>query len=153
MLTVGEKMLKMKFINFVITILILTIFFLLNSCAQYTNKQTTNDQLCGIWTWQSSSGGITGKQRMTPETKGYTKTIEFTPFGEYREFHDDILVISTGYTIERKKTIFGHYHDVICFSNTVTNMMDQVIMKLDDCELCLTDPCPDCFGHAYTRTK
>jgi hypothetical protein len=146
-------MLKMKSIKFLITILILTIFILLNSCAQYTNTQNTNEQLWGIWTWQSSSGGITGKQKMTPETKGYTKTIQFTSFGEYREFHDDSLVISAAYTIERKKTIFDYNHDVICFSDTANNMMDQVIMKLTDYELCLADPCPDCFGHAYTRME
>ena len=88
---------------------------------------------------------------MTPETVGYTKVLHFSQDGTFREFRDDRLVISASYTIVNKKTIFGYGHDVICFADSTGQLMDQVIMKLTETELYLSDPCPDCFGHSYTR--
>jgi hypothetical protein len=88
---------------------------------------------------------------MTPETVGYTKVVQFSQDGTFREFHGDELAISTNYTIERKKTIFGYDHDVICFADST--MMDQVIMKITRTTLFVSDPCPDCYGHFYVRLE
>lgn len=125
-------------------------FLLLGGCAAYTNQQNAAGNLYGNWIWKSSSGGFTGRQRITPESAGYTKIIHFSEDGVYREFHDDELVITLSYTVEMKKTIFG-YHDVISFADSTGQMMDKVIMQISETTLYLSEPCPDCFGHTYVR--
>lgn len=137
----------------IFTVITLLYFACLNSCARYSNKQTTSEAISGRWLWTSSSGGISGRQNMTPETAGYTRVIQFGRDGVFREFHDGRLVVSNSFTIVKKKTIFGHGRKVICFADTTGQLMDQVIMKLTATELCLADPCHDCFGHSYVRLE
>ena len=134
-----------------ITVIALSFFVILSACTQYSSTESANEALLGTWIWKSSSGGFTGRQTMTPETVGYTKAIRFSRFGIFREFHDDSLVVYARYIVAKKKTIFGYGRDVICFADSTGQLMDQVIMKLTDTELCLADPCTDCFGHAYIR--
>lgn len=140
----------MKYASSYTTVIKLLCCLLLGSCAAYTNQQNTDGNIYGSWIWKSSSGGFTGRQTITPESAGYSKVIYFSEDGVYREFHDDELVITAGYTVGMKKTIFG-YHEVISFADSTGQMMDKVIMQISETTLYLSEPCPDCFGHTYVR--
>jgi len=129
-------------------------------CTAYKGKQSIDMEkkkirqaLLGTWVWQSSSGGFSGRQRITPETAGYTKVIDFSEDGVFKEFHSDELFISTGYTIEKKKTIFGSRNYVISFADSMERISDKVIMEVNEKTLFLSDPCPDCFSHFYVRME
>jgi hypothetical protein len=150
---VSELVFCMKSMVCITTAITLLFCVLLVACTRYSSTQTTNETLYGKWIWEGSSGGFTGRQTITPETVGYTKVVQFSRNGTFREFRDDRLVISADYTIVNKKTIFGYDRDVICFADSTGQMMDQVIMKLTETALCLSDPCPDCFGHSYIRME
>jgi hypothetical protein len=134
----------------VFAIISLLALFSLYACTQYADTSATNSALQGIWNWEISSGGITGKKIMTPETVGYTKQIRFSAGGEYREFHNGRLVVMAPYAVEMKRTIFGP-HEVICFSDTTGRLSDKVIMGVTATSLGLSDPFPDGFGHTYVR--
>lgn len=138
---------KMTCINI---LLILFITISLPSCTEYADASYLESALCGTWIWVSSSGGFTGKQLNTPESLGYTKQLRFTSEGEYQEFQNSTLIITSRYSVEMKKTIFG-YQDVICFADSTGRLRDKVIRKISGNELHLSDPYPDGFGHFYTR--
>jgi hypothetical protein len=123
-------------------IIALLVSLLLPACTQYADTRSTNNALIGSWNWESSSGGFTGKQIITPETAGYTRQIRFSPEGEYQEFHHDTLVITARYTVA-----------VLCFSDTTGRLSDKVIMRVTATSLHLSDPYPDGYGHAYVRAE
>jgi hypothetical protein len=142
----------MKSGHFFVAVIASLFCVLLTDCAPYSNKTARHDAIYGIWIWERSSGGFTGRQVITAETVGYIKKILFTPQGVFQEFRDDSLWVATSYTIVRKKTIFGSDHDVICFHDS-SGLMEQVIMQVNDNRLELSDPCYDCFGHLYIRVR
>jgi hypothetical protein len=136
----------------VFMIIALLVSFLLPACTQYADTRSTNNALWGAWNWESSSGGFTGKQIITPETAGYTKRIRFSPEGEYREFHNGDLVITARYAVVAKKTIFGP-HEVLCFSDSTGRLSDKVIMRVTATSVHFSDPYPDGYGHTYVRVE
>ena len=137
---------------FLITIIMSLLGALLGSCGQRSNITWGHDALYGIWNWEHSSGGFTGRQVITPQTAGYTKKILFTPQGVFQELRADTLWVSASYTIVKKETIFGPDRDVIRFPDS-SGLMEKVIMKVDSDSLELSDPCYDCFGHLYVRVR
>ena len=142
---------KMKLIS-TIMLLILFITLLFPSCTKYADTSYLESALCGTWNWDSSSGGFTGKQLITPETLGYTKQLRFSSEGEYQEYHGSTLVITSRYSVVMKNTIYG-LHEVICFSDSTECLSDKVIMKVSEISLHLSDPHPDGFGHSYIRSR
>ena len=133
-------------------IVVLLALLLSPSCAQYSDSRLTKNALCGIWHWESSSGGFSGKQVITPETLGYTKQIQFYPEGGYQAFHGSDLIITANYTVEIKNTIFGS-HEVICFSDTTGMLGEKVIFRVTETSLLLSDPHPDGYVHTYIRKE
>jgi hypothetical protein len=127
-------------------------FFMMPACTEYVGEAPQKSELWGTWNWESSSGGITGKMTMTPETEGYTKQIRLTPDGRYEELRDGEVVASARYTVVQKRTIFWP-HEVISFAGASGQLSDEVIMKVTAGSLQLSDPFPDGFWHSYARAE
>ncbi len=136
----------------VLLIMALLASYSLSACSPYAATRPTDDALHGSWNWESSSGGITGKMIITPETAGYTKQIRFSSEGEYQEFHNGNLVITAPYAVAMKRTIFG-LHEVLCLSDSTGRLSDLVIMRVTATSLHLSDPYPDGFWHTYVREQ
>jgi hypothetical protein len=59
--------------------------------------------ICKKWTWECSIGGLGGRDTLTPEKAGYTRKIEFTKKGKYREYRSDTLELGDNHVEP-----FGH---------------------------------------------
>jgi len=136
----------------IVAIILLLCFLSLSACARYADGDRKGSPLWGTWNWKSSTGGITGKKKITPETAGYTKQIRFSPGGEYQEFRNGELVISARYSVVIKETIFRE-NEVLCFSDSTGRLSDKVIMGVTSTSLDLSDPFPDGYWHAYVRVE
>lgn len=98
----------MKTINF---LLIFSIAFVVAACQK--NEGRNNSSIIGSWEWAQSSGGIAGVV-YTPETQGYSQTIEFNANDIYKRYRDGQLQEETHYTL---------LQDTSILSNTVVDMV------------------------------
>lgn len=98
----------MKTINF---LLIFSIAFVVAACQK--NESRNNSSIIGSWEWAQSSGGIAGVV-YTPETQGYSQTIEFNANDIYKRYRDGQLQEETHYTL---------LQDTSILSNTVVDMV------------------------------
>lgn len=119
------------------------------SCAV---AQGRGPSLYQSWEWQCSTGGFGGRDSLTPEKAGYTRKIEFTKKGKYREFRSDTLRVSTRFMVRREKTIFSEDSlHIIRFADSA-RFPPLVIWKLTQDTLELGDNHVEPFGHRYRRT-
>jgi hypothetical protein len=111
--------------------------------------------LVGSWDWLWSSGGI-GPMTQTPESTGWTQTLEITSDSVLRLFRQDTVVISERISSVRRKTSFSaDTADVIC----IVSWGDVVGGDLWLYEfwgadtLRLRDLCYDCYDHVWVRQR
>lgn len=110
----------------------------------------TDSRLIGQWIWQKSSGGFAGTTN-TPQSAGYTQSIEFTSNSIYIRKKNGIEVERRTYSLSQEKSIFKEEKvDMIKYGSAGIN---QVIEYLKNDTLRLSDNCYDCFGHEYVRLK
>ncbi len=78
------------------SIFISLIFILFFTCCK---KDDDNDQIIGKWRWVKTIIPY-GNRVSSPQTTGYTKTLEFFPTGTMTEYRNDTLLNTSGYKIE-----------------------------------------------------
>ncbi|MBI3005819.1 MAG: hypothetical protein HYY49_10455 [Ignavibacteriales bacterium] len=133
-------------------ILILTSTGLL-ACSQSLPTEPNEVSLYYLWTWQFSTGGFSGYDTLTPGRIGFTRKIEFTTDGTFKEFRNDSLWGITQFTITKEKTIFtSDSLQLIRFADTA-RFAPQVLWKLTLDELHLGDNHVEPYGHVYRRPR
>lgn len=121
------------------------------SCSKSSPVRSGTDLIYGRWKWQSSVGGFTGHDTVTPAVVGYTRIIRFSENGEYEEFRSDSLIGTTRFTVDREKTIFSPDSlTVIRFADTA-RFASKVLWKVGVDSLELGDNCVEPYGHVYIR--
>ncbi|HKJ43978.1 MAG TPA: hypothetical protein VKA27_17915 [Sunxiuqinia sp.] len=115
--------------------IILTV--LLSGCQKETFHASG---LTGEWNWLYTSGGFAG-MTYTPESTGFTSTIEFTPDSIYRIFRDGELQLESNYHLSPP--------DLISYDET--SILQSFRISKDT--LTLIDQCDDCFMSIYIRIK
>jgi len=100
------------------------------------------------WEWVQSSGGIAGVVQ-TPQSEGYTQTIDFDENGFFTVYQNNAVAISGTYTIIRAESILDNQeHDMIVFDNS---LLESAITQLNGDTLILREEAFDGFTHTYRR--
>ncbi len=100
------------------------------------------------WEWVESIGGLGGWVR-TPESEGYTQSIEFDENGFYTKYKNNVVDRRGTYTIIRAESQLDQKeYDMVVFDD---GSPTQAIMILTDNQLTLREECFDCFTHTYRR--
>jgi len=104
--------------------------------------------ISNMWEWIESSGGIGGVVQ-TPQSQGYTQSIDFDEQGIYTKYRDNSVVKSGTYTIIRAESeLDGNVYDMVVFDD---GTQPQAITLVTDNDLILREECYDCFTHVYRR--
>lgn len=104
------------------------------------------------WIWESSMGGFTGRDTLTPGKAGYTRKIRFLKNGTFRGFRNDTLLNTTRFAVRKEQTIFsGDSLRVIRFADS-GRCPKQVIWKVTRDTLELGDNHVEPFMHRYRRS-
>lgn len=121
--------------------------FLIFSCSE-NDTSLPVDNVPGLWTWQSTKGGIANNINDTPASTGKTETLELRSDNTYTYKTDGIITSSGTFTIIDKKSIYsGENKKWIDFSNNE----DRVIFYSTEHVLQLADNNTD--GLVYTYSK
>jgi len=115
-----------------------------SACGNATGP-LSGDQILGSWDWEESSGGIAGTT-ITPESAGYTMTLEFTGSGEVEMVRGDV-VASSGYRIVL--TDDGNAERIV-YDVSLLGFDTQEVTFVAG-RLVLTDPCCDGFSYRFVR--
>jgi hypothetical protein len=114
-------------------------------------KVSPTHPIIGTWQWISTTGGFSGRASSTPQTTGYTQSLELTKKGKYRKFRANQLVEEKRYGVANELTIFKTEPlEVVRFRN---KMQNQVILYLKNDSLVLSDNHYDGYSHLYVRKK
>lgn len=127
---------------------IIIVLFLL-CCSSKNELDTAQSQLAviGTWYWQQSSGGITGKELITPKSTGVTIKLVFGPNKKVAVFTNDTETGNYAYTIKTGKSIFDNQeHYLLNF-----NEMNYVIRYIDKNEMSIQDNFADGYVLTYVR--
>ena len=142
----------MKQITYLSGFILLIIFFI--ACSKKTTaiSQTTTDQkLMGTWKWVRSSGGFANQTR-TPESIGENRSLQFANDHQYFIYKNESIISFGTYAIETRQCIHDHTNKPwINFSSPNDN--DQMIEKMEETNLELSDEVYDGFDHFYTKAK
>jgi len=127
----------------------LTIF--VTGCATtYAPTTPVEHELVGTWRWIKSVGGFAGETR-TPETEGYTKTVQFTGDGTYRLYVDGQHQVTFDYVLKHEYNQWlRETADVIHFFHKGKPQPDRAYHIRGD-TLSLAGLCADCFSDVYVR--
>ncbi|HYG40979.1 MAG TPA: hypothetical protein VD908_20280 [Cytophagales bacterium] len=108
----------------------------------------SNKELLNKWEWIRSSGGFAGKV-ITPVSEGYSKTIEFSSKGIYKEFRNGKQVKKINFEIREGKSMFGQSKAfIIKFENE--ELINQSFLIRED-TLFLNEEVYDGFGHIFLK--
>lgn len=131
-------------------VLFLTVLVLIFSCCLLENdkKKTQNvTAIVGTWIWKKSSGGISGKDLVTPQSTGVNKKLVFNADKKVTVFTNDLETGSYRYKITMGNSIFDHKkHYLLTF-----NEMSYVIQYIDNRHLSIQDNFID--GYVLTYEK
>jgi hypothetical protein len=105
----------------------------------------SGDEIVGVWDWEESSGGF-ASTTITPESAGYTMTLEFTASGDVEMIREDV-VASSGYRIVL--TDDGNA-ERIEYDVSLLGFETQEVTFVGG-RLVLTDPCCDGFTYRFAR--
>lgn len=126
------------------------VFVLFFTFCSLTNdgKNTQNvAAIVGTWNWQQSSGGISGKDIVTPESTGVEKKLVFSADKKVTVFTNGLETGSYTYKITKGNSIFDDKeHNLLTF-----NEMCYVIKYIDNQHLSIQDNFVD--GYVLTYTK
>ena len=109
-------------------------------------KHTQNvSAIVGTWYWQQSSGGISGKDIVTPESTGVHKKLVFGADKKVTVFTNDVETGNYTYTIKLGNSIFDNKeHYLLTF-----NEMVYVIQYIDKQHLSIQDNFVDGYVSTY----
>jgi len=106
--------------------------------------------LVGSWRWIKSVGGIAFETR-TPETEGYTKTVQFTSGRTYRLYVNGQHQVTFDYVLKHEYNrwlretadVIHYYHE--------GNPQPGHAYRIQGDTLSLVGLCADCFSDSYVR--
>jgi len=124
---------------------------ILISCGQSNiNNEESPSQIYGEWILVNVSGGITGEIRDI-DTETNKNILVFTKDNTVSYSHNDSLISSIKFHIEKRKSIFSvDDMDFIVYRN---KKPPEVIFKLSKDTLGIADNNYDGFSNIYTREK
>lgn len=131
-----------------IPFLVILVFFL-TFCSLTNDGKNTQDALAivGTWHWQKSSGGISGKDIVTPESTGVDKKLVFDTHNKVTVFTNNAETGSYTYTIKMGNSIFDNkLHSLLTF-----NEMSYVIQYIDNKDLTIQDNFVDGYVLSYAK--
>jgi hypothetical protein len=104
----------MKFMS--VKYLMLTIFIILIGCRK--DNPTIAELIVGKWDWVKSMSGWS-ELVISPQTVGYSLSVEFNGNSVMKEYKNDTLILSTTYTIdpglpEPNRSILNYNSGVQC---------------------------------------
>jgi len=127
----------------VFPLIFLVLILTLNTCKKDDEIEGTD--LYGKWNWVSSTSGITGNV-LTPQTEGYTMTMEFKSTRKI-EFRKNDTVTS--------EKPFSITHDAKISALPIIKVEDDPTWsyKIKTDTLFLYNVCPTCYNEKYVRVK
>lgn len=127
--------------------IVLSFSFSCCSLGSDANKTQNVTAILGTWNWLKSSGGITGKELVTPESTGVDKKLVFNANKKVTVFTNDLETGSYTYKITMGNSIFDNKeHYLLTF-----NEMSYVIEHIDNRHLSIKDNFTD--GYVLTYEK
>ncbi|HJR99667.1 MAG TPA: hypothetical protein VJ780_01925 [Flavobacterium sp.] len=131
-----------------IAFLIVFTFFLCFCSMTNDGKNTQNiTAILGTWQWKQSSGGIRGKDIVTPESTGVKKKIVFDINKKVSVFTNGLETGNYTYKITKGNSIFDNKeHYLLTFDE-----MSYVIQHIDNQHLSLQDNFVDGYVSTYTK--
>lgn len=106
------------------------------------------NKICFKWEWTKSTGGIGGVVK-TPESEGYTQSVDFDKNGLYVKYRNNAAEASGTYNIVRAQSeLDGQEYDMVILDE---GLLPQAIIQVTENELILREECYDCFTHHYRR--
>jgi hypothetical protein len=124
-------------------------FLTINSGCKDNPVWPISPSLIGSWNWVKSVGGIMGGY-FTPQTEKHTRTIIFTPDSVCKQYLDDSLVNSPSFTVRQQNISDGSKVEMIFYPEPNPA---QIITRLDDDTLIVTDYVDDGFTSTFNRIK
>ncbi len=139
----------MKYLVFLATIILPLVCF--SGCSEKSPTESENHELYGHWAWQNSIGGFSGHDTITPASVGFTKKVQFTQDGVFREFRSDSLYGTSRFTIVSEKTIFSLDSLPVVHFQDSARFPAQVLWRVTRDSLELGDTHVEPYGHYFTR--
>lgn len=118
-------------------------------CSLTHEGKNTEDSIAivGTWYWQKSSGGINGKDIVTPESTGVNKKLVFDTNKKVTVFTNDVETGHYTYTIKMGNSIFDNkQRSLLTF-----NEMSYVIQYIDNKNLSIQDNFVDGYILNYAK--
>ena len=104
--------------------------------------------LLGKWTWEETSGGITG-QTESAETASKIPYLVITK-DSIKEYENGILMEARAYHIKTRKSVRTGKRERMLFYDNGTNTHT---FELQGQELVLYEECQDCYQYRYLKTQ
>ena len=129
---------------------ILLLYFLLTSCK---DEAPEGYSVNGKWIWVRTTGGIAGIS-LTPETEGYTQTIEISPENNFIVYRNGGVYDEGEFKIVKGKSIYriGDV-DLIKANSKILEPQILVSFAFKADTLFLYEECYDCFNYVYVKKK
>lgn len=128
-------------------LIVLGFFFSCCSLGSDTNKTQNVTAILGTWNWQKSSGGISGKELVTPESTGVDKKLVFKANKKVTVLTNDLETGIYTYKITMGNSIFDNKkHYLLTF-----NEMYYVIEYIDNQHLSIKDNFTDGYVLSYEK--
>ena len=138
--------------------IILFLFLFITSCKKEIEvPESSLQQVFGTWQWYQSSGGH-AIQILTPESEGYSKYIEITDKGIYKEYKNHVRRKKLKYSLDVNKSMVHHLPYRINFKDELINFSvhrtpSLLIEIVSSDTLFLYEDVFDGFMHCYVRKK
>jgi hypothetical protein len=129
-----------------ITLLLLLFVIILTAINCSKDEEVTEgSDLYGKWNWVSSISGLHGNT-ITPQTEGYTSSMEFKATRKIVFLKNDTVTGEKHFSIS---------HDAKTSAFPIINVDDNPTWsyKIKDDTLFLYNVCPLCFNEKYIRVK
>ncbi|MES2241118.1 MAG: hypothetical protein V4497_12755 [Bacteroidota bacterium] len=123
--------------------------FFLSFCSLTNDGKNAQDltAVLGTWNWEQSSGGISGKDIVTPESTGVDKKIVFNADKKVSVFTNGLETGNYTYKITKGNSIFDDKeHYLLTFDE-----MTYVIQNIDNQHLSLQDNFVDGYVSTYAK--
>ena len=135
--------------------IILFLFLMISSCKKEIEvPESSLQQVFGTWQWYLSSGSV---QMLSPESEGYSKYIEITDKGIYKEYKNHVRRKKLKYSFDVNKSMVHHLPYRINFKDELVNfsfpIFPLVIEMVSLDTLFLHEDVFDGATHCYVRKK
>ena len=123
----------------------LTFLMILGLISCKKEEKLQEPDLYGKWNWVSSKSKLHGNT-ITPQTEGYTQSIEFNTNGMIEFRHNDSLTSEKPFSI---------IHDASISTLPVIKLENDPfwMYSIKGDSLYLDNVCPNCFDDKYVRVK